>query len=466
MHCPWLFDRDALDGIALEIFSKSAVERFGEAARGVASAAQSQPGTPAAEAGILAAWTDALAAEALLLTPRQRIGAPFAGLPDTARPCGAGAPAYGELKRRPAAAALFPLASNSGAPRLARIWAVSGADLAQPDLRLEDPIPLLRHASAAGLRLYADLGADIVTGRSWQLAAALAILALGDQVDDATRLALAADWIITGAVSGDRVTSVAIGNKLEGVHEAGRRTWLYPSADRAAFEQANILVQGKTSCLVPSGSAATVTAAFRTVAGHGSRPEQSADWPAAVGVMHALVGENIAANLAAVLFCPPKELHLWHSSSEKKSRQPAQNMCAILERQIPALKSSIHLHELPTHDLAFAESALEPYLGSVPDGHVVYFNITSSNRMMMLAADRFARNNPRIKLIYRDFDEPGLGYFQIWHEGGIPHTCTLRPKVTPAQTAFLLKLLSSDTKKAAPAALKQIETGELQWPLS
>jgi hypothetical protein len=459
MTTVWLFDNDALYEMKRDRFRRLALENFGETASSFARLNIGFPPVPASACALGDDWLNALAAEALLLPLSLRSQPPFDSLPDTAKPCGQEAPNYGNLKNRRVSAALFPLASNIF-PLLARVWAVEGADLNQSEIHLDGIGTFLQRANDNGVHLYIDCGVT-PTGQSWQLAADLAIKALGARVANETRLALAAEWIITGVVENDSVEPVDIKNKLGAIQDK-RRKWLYPSVNQTAFEEANESFKKKKGWFVPSATAATVTAAFRIVAGYGTRPEQSKAWPLEVKVMHALVGGNIITNLAAALICPPRELHLWHSSHREKSIQPAQNIKSILERQIPSLEGKISLHELPTHDLARAESVLEPLFASVPTEEIIYFNITSSNRMMMMAVDRFARNNPDIKLIYRDVDDPGLDYVQVWHEGGVPHTCMLRPALTTEQEKFLLELLSTDGNVAA-AAIKRLSDLKHQW---
>lgn len=344
-------------------------------------------------------------------------------VPDTALPLGASAPAYGVLKTRQASAAFFPLASqeNTGTPSLGRIWTVQGTDLCQPEIRLEGAEGLVKEAGEAGLRMYIE-APEHVSGRSWQLAAALAIRVQDNSLDSFARISLASDWLITGEVNQGAVGSIQFGNKMDLVFYAGHRKWLYPTVDRHAFEFMSHEHNGKYKKHIPGQGVDTVLGALQFITGSGAHPRLPMTWPQEMDIMHALVGKTTSTVLVAALIAPPRELHLWHSVPTK---QYAEKIRADLMAEVPRLQTQVFLHEMPTHDMAAAEKEIAPFLGELKKP--LYFNITSSNRIMMLAVADLARQSAEIKLIYRDIDNQDLDYYHIYHESGNPHTCLMTP---------------------------------------
>lgn len=386
-------------------------------------------------------WWNALAAEALLLPAEDRKAGGFGSIPDTALPLGISAPTYGQLKARQVTVALFPIATSnhtlSVEPTLGLVWSVQGTDLEQATIPLDAPEELVSAAEEAGLRLYVEVP-ERVYGRSWQLAAALVIRAQENAVSPETRLALAADWLITGTVEHDAVSSIQFGNKMELASCARHRKWLYPAVDQHAFEGRSQEHNSNCEKHIPGQGVSTVSGAFQCVSGSGAHPELPMDWPQEVDVMHAFVGGFTPTVLVAALIRPPRELHLWHS---KKTKSEAEEISFCLRAEVPRLQTQVVLHEIPTHDLTVMERELALFLKPVETP--IYFNITSGNRLMMLAAACFAHQSKHIKMIYRDKDDPNLDYYQIYYDVSTPHTCVLSPThLSPEQAQRYKEMLA------------------------
>ncbi len=450
---PWLFDGDSFANLSEPTFANLALAKSGQIAKAIFNNQKLDLMQPPLEEAVVAQWQAALAAEALLLTPDKREEPVFSSLAPDCRPCGPAAPTYGELKQCLAAAALFPLASANKKPLLARMWAFKGVKEGTLDawpFPLTEADRVLRLAQSQGVMLVPQVPSDVsINGASWQLAARLAMRALEDAVQPRQRLDLAANWIITGALDGEQVVSVEFGDKLQIVTRDDARKWLYPECDKSAFDARVEELRQQNGRSIPSHACSTVEAAWRIVCGYGTRPEDDQEWPAHITTMHALVGGSIAANLASFLFSPIEELHLWHSYHQDKSKDKAEELRGLLQSLPSLAKMKIELHELPSQNLVAAEEALQKYL--TPTGQQrepIYVNITSGNRLMALAVDRWARDNSNIRLIYRDFDAEDLAYVAIWHDSGVPHTCVLHPQhLTENQKSILRQILNPVTPK-------------------
>lgn len=317
-------------------------------------------------------WRDALAAEAMLYRPEYRQqNPPFTGfITEDARPGGAGMPAYAEMKRFPAAAALFPLASDgASSPAIARIWAV-GADAngmppaATTPFALAGAEEVREVADHRQIRLYADLPAHVeITGRSWHLAAYLAIDALlADDLDYTIRLA--SEWILTGEVVGERIKPVVITNKTLSVLSS-RRRWIIPHGNENNFRD----VQKVYNTEHPYTTVRTLDEAFESVRNHRFIQQPDERWPRTTEALHALLGQSVQPILEILAHTRTKDLYLWPiiglGDIEARKR-------AIMER-FPDIRILV-MPALPGSDLEQAERTLKRHFALHAEHRAILFS--------------------------------------------------------------------------------------------
>jgi hypothetical protein len=318
-------------------------------------------------------WRDALAAEALLYRPEYRQqNPPFTGfITEDARPGGASMSAYAEMKRFPAAAALFPLASDgTNPPAIARIWAV-GADAtgcmppaAATPFALEGAEEIREVADHRQIRLYADLPAHVeITGRSWHLAAYLAIDALlADDLDYTIRLA--SEWILTGEVVGERIKPVVITNKTL-CALSSRRRWIIPHGNENNFRDAQKVYNTEH----PYTTVRTLDEAFESVRNHRfiQRPDER--WPRTSEALHALLGQSVQPILEILAHTRTRDLYLWPiiglGDIEARKR-------AIMER-FPNIRILV-MPALPGADLEQAERTLQRHFALHAEHRAILFS--------------------------------------------------------------------------------------------
>ncbi|MEI7948383.1 MAG: hypothetical protein WCJ02_16895, partial [bacterium] len=246
MQDPYIF-ADGLEQARNDVptFSNTCKRRFGEAASCLMRGYREWPVC----AKPLTVWQSSLASEALLFPPERREQPPFIGfLSSECKPIGSTMPDYGTLFTFPSAAALFPMAGRRAqTPQFGRIWVFGKDDTGklppESHFPLEDSGDMLGLAEQQGVRLYAEIGdAEGCDGKSWQLAAALAMDALCEEDFD-YRIRLASEWIVTGELDQSGcIRKVDIGNKVA-LGTDCERTWLIPQYSQTRFD-AEILKSG------------------------------------------------------------------------------------------------------------------------------------------------------------------------------------------------------------------------------
>lgn len=270
-------------------------------------------------------------------------------------------PAYAAMKRFPAAAALFPLASEGTTPpAIVRIWAV-GADAddrmppaADTPFNLEGAETILEDAKQHHVRLYADLPQDCqVGGRSWQLAAALAMDALmADDLDYTIRLA--SQWILTGEVAGARILSVGIKNKpLCGL--SNKRCWMIPEADENVFVNA----QKSYNTELPYTIVRTLNDAVERVGEPRFVRQKDERWPTTISALHALVGHSIQPVLDILAHTCARNLYLWpiHGNGNIETWR------VEIQKRYPGICIRV-MPDLPSDDLERADATLKIHFAS------------------------------------------------------------------------------------------------------
>lgn len=282
-----------------------------------------------------------------------------------------------------AAAGVFPLRSEPS-PGLGHVWVIPGMDL---QVRREGAGKLPSGFGVGFVSSHSDFNGD-----SWQLAAHLALSA----IQFGLRRELARDWLVTGAVGNKgRIQRVEVGNKLS---IRTRRRWIIPA--------------GNVKDLPPSvgrkviRNAYDMDSAWAVVSGKGVRRDRTVcEWPADVSEIHVLMGGDIKAALASVLYSSSKaQVHLWHSENKEFSAVPAAALKEIVHWLRP--NAVILRHHISSSDMAEAEQSLRNHFLEAKKGAgaVILFNVTSGNRLMSYAAQSMAMQIPNMKLVYRDVD--------------------------------------------------------------
>lgn len=308
------------------------------------------------------------------------------------------------------AAAMFPLDLPNGAePAVGQIWATKvGADI--PELALEGVSEMRRLFPDVRFRLILPPPARVVgmpTGRSWQLAAALAAHALSaDPIHTST---LAAHWIATGRIvrTNDgtiQAAAVSLGNKLNLLPSLGQRRWCMAAdqliATPTEVKDAANLHRGKF-WPIPD-----LMTAWRTVIRQGTVSDlEETTWPVGVAEMHTFVSPALGPCLASILHFQPQRLIIWHSR-EMESNGTLKVLLSGLERFRVALGQNLpppKVYRLTATSLIEAETRLGEHTSLVSySNSPVYFNLTNGNLLQRLAAYTLAQRNPDIWMIYRE----------------------------------------------------------------
>jgi hypothetical protein len=419
MDQPFIFE--STEGLYLarnepDLFPHKAIRRFGEAGSRLVDGYTSWPLIRPECAP--AVWRSALAAEAMLFPPNYRVNnAPFSGfVSDDARPGDKAMPEYGIMKRFPAAAVLFPM---SGAPpRIGRLWAVGAGDEGQlpPEspLNLDSADGICHWAEQQGVRLYAEVGdCDGCDGKSWQLAAHLAIDALMENDLD-YKIRLASEWLVTGEVVNiNRVNPVRIRNKpLCGLD--CRRSWLIPECNEKLFiAECGKLQTGE----LPYKAIRSLGEAFEAVRASVARRQPAQVWPRVISAMHCLAVSNPESVLILLKYLQPREIHLWPTSKSDDLNA----MKSAIGEKYPHI--TVHgQHYLSQDDLEDSNRMLRAFFSSKRSDRSVLFNITGGTWIVQQAAETQARLYG-FHLIYQ---LPNSETFvKIWHERSTPQFCRL-----------------------------------------
>lgn len=442
----WLLkDKSRCSGELPDVFRVNALFRTGYLANNCFNKQVKCGVLPDIDDEIRELWYEALSAEAMLVPPEYRERYPFDTIPVDVTPFGEDGPRYGELKGCRAATVLFPLDGET--PQLGRVWAVKGVlegKFSNLIYKLVGASELVDQVNRDGIILVPELPKGCrVEGRSWQLAACLAIRALKSQ-DVGVTLSLARKYIATGAIRGKDIEPVKIGNKLAIIKTvpAIKREWLLERGNKKVFwDTENQRVE------VPFSAVRTIEDAWYTVAGYGTRPSEEKVWPESIKVMHILVGGSIVTALAALLYTVPKKIYLWHSSNPDKSIRPAKEIERLLKKYLRDRMPEVFEYEMPSNSVVRAEEELDKVVATYDESEPVYFNVTSGNRMMMLATDRWAVGKKNVRMIYRDFDDGDhLGYVCVWHDDDSAYTCMLKPGFDGKKKEVLMALLKPGLK--------------------
>lgn len=243
-----------------------------------------------------------------------------------------------------------------------------------------------------------------ISGDSAQLATRLTLEAFGEksQIDP---VQMASDWIITGALDGERVQKVKLGNKL---HLRLQRRWLIPTANHE--------LQELPAWQEMPRFADSVKVAKKTISGNlQTRTTPPELWPDKVHTLFSFSSKSVRPTLAAALLSNPEHLHLLHSS-DPDSIASLDVAKTILGNLLP--DTQIRVTEIPSNDLHKAQTTIEEIILSSSSPWNCLFNVTNGNFLMRAAGLLSAKKAPGLRMVYRDFDNPGPTEFtQIIYKG-------------------------------------------------
>jgi hypothetical protein len=346
---------------------------------------------------------------------------PFRDPPES----GAG-PTLGKLLHLKAAAVVLPV-DTGGTPRPGtwmHLWLVRDASnkLGADDRgRLEGASEWLEagHQDCKLFVITKEGGALGAEGHSWQLGAALAARALETKRGD-YKVELAARWIVTGRVDGDKVWPVGFGNKTSLARQETKRKWLLPASNMEAPEghSGDPGQPFRGDALGRWYVASTVEAAWRQVTNEGTVDTGRIEaWPRTVPIFHAFVAEALGPLLVSILQSRPAKLVLWCSAEMEHHGEGVELFLQDCVRGgVLATMPSIRRPRIPSGNIAQAEAVLAGDATLMIAGESpVLFNFTSGNLLMRLAVVSLAQYKPHVRLIYRDRDDDTAGTFSLLH---------------------------------------------------
>ncbi|MEI7773208.1 MAG: hypothetical protein WCK17_00390 [Verrucomicrobiota bacterium] len=320
-------------------------------------------------------------------------------------------PRLAELQGLRAAVSVIPL-DKQPLGAMARIWVVSDASgqLANyENAALEGGVA--HFPQEENWRFFMG-GADPkdVKGQSWELGATLAREVLKKSGAEAF-VKLAAQWMVTGRVSGESVEHVGLGTKVNLAKDQldASRNWLLPSSNEQpaeeAFQSLASLAAGRLHF------AHTVQDAWSHITGEGTEIAVDQDWPTEVEELHGFVSDATGPFLAIILQTQPKRVVLWVTKTMKRQaselRGGAEKVfkslglpCPRIDEQETPEFGPEELHLLNATQRALAR---DPSLGNIKGG-LILFNNTGGLFLHRAAALQRAQLNPRIWLAYRDWN--------------------------------------------------------------
>ncbi len=205
----------------------------------------------------------------------------------------------------------------------------------------------------------------------------------------------AKNWIVTGEVVDGKVKQVDLGNKLRLITD---RKFILPEEN---YDDVPIGVVGKTIKF-----ADTVDAAWNHITEAGTKTLPPAEFPPETDELHVLVGGNIKAQVASIIFSNPKKVFLWHSEDSKVAAEDIKYVVERYMKEFRNLKIEVEMNHLTSKSMPEAEKTLKNQFDKIEQNAAIIFNVTSGNRIMSYAVQTIARAYRNVELIYRDIDEP------------------------------------------------------------
>lgn len=296
-------------------------------------------------------------------------------------PFGTEMPSLQELLSKSGATAVFPLLNEKGKPTSVRIYLTQMGSQGERDMASQ----LSDNSNLEGLKthrvFFHNEGSCRFEGNSWQLAAALAMAALGEANGTHFKRELAQNWIITGSIlPNNKIGRIEVGNK----HELPRKMFLFPEENRKDFHEktdryrfADSLSQAKSIIREDSIQGGKVTL------------------PASIQELHMLVGDSPAPILSCGFQLNAQNTILWPSN---KTRDLAEKLASIFNQH--GLTASVKTME----DSEEIDILYKKFCEEFKHKEGFVLNATGGNRLMSLAALFAARQSGKVFIVYRDID--------------------------------------------------------------
>ena len=327
------------------------------------------------------------------------------------------------------AASLIPLQANGGKGAVfGQIWVVRSPIIAAsraPEItrqRLVEGAPAKGSGMETLIVVTDDEAPERIEGRSWELGAHLAALACDGLArgDSEPALALARDWIVTGAVDpeSEDVLQVGMRGKLALADTTPRRNWLLPASNQATIPpEFESKTAGRLHYSIDTGSA------WSQITGDGFASGSDFFWDkkplSGVDEFHCLVSNAQGPMLAGFLWSQPKKIVLWTSKFMAGKAAQLKSACEKLRiTHLTSLGGEGAVVIKPVDDTNLEEIRASflahPALGR-GGANPVAFNITGGNLLMRLAIMDLARLRPQIHLVYRPEGRKNLEFVAISH---------------------------------------------------
>lgn len=340
----------------------------------------------------------------------------------------------GDLAGRRGAVGVFPLDRRAGLGLAAALFLVErrGEDTWDEDrdllegasVRAREPWHLFVAVEGDGERNH---DARHLSGDSWQLAYALARRAAERRSVQAVR-ALAMTWAVSGAVEGESIREVVVGNKLD-APGLRRRRFLFPEENRAALSQRFLeKPESDSRAAARVRFAADLGQAWSRVVAGDPVHRGAESLPAGIPVLHSFVSAAWPVVVAAVVLLRPKRLVLWVSDDKgfiKAAKALAQ---AFRSPQLGWLRCEVEepFRKVSSKNLAEAHSQIARELRQDLSLGPVWFNVTLGNRLMSYAVLPFAQLDDGLTLLYRDIDAKACAFTTLSYDGVSPVTTIRR----------------------------------------
>lgn len=308
---------------------------------------------------------------------------------------------------------------NNAPPAFIHLWLFQGlADKISDNRALLDGNEII----SAELKVFIscskpELLKDKINGKSWQLGYKLAEKALIEN-DQAFKQALATNWIITGTCNHEEIGKIKLGNKLD--LDLKKRKWLMPLDNRDD-------IAPKYEKKLTIRVAATLTDAVSHITGTATKKGTIRYWPKQINELHILVGGSIKAPFMPLLLTSTQKVTLWTSESDTQSKNKAQLLKNIINKQFPNIKVNLG-KELSSWDIQKTEQNLLAAF-KAKERLKIIFNITSGTRLMAMGAQTVARLYPNVELVYRDYVNKENGEFtHLLYSEFPPYSGKIKPR--------------------------------------
>ena len=317
------------------------------------------------------------------------------------------------------AASLIPLQANGGkSAAFGQIWVVRSPIIAASRLseitrqRLVEGLPPKGSEMETLILVTDDDAPERIEGRSWELGAHLAARACDGLArgNSEPALALARDWIVTGAVDAESEDVLQIGmrGKLTLADTSPRRDWLLPAANQSTIPPE---FESKTAGRLHY----SIDTAFLS--------GEELDWNnpplSHPKEFHCFASIAMGPLLASVLWSQPERVVIWSPQSMRSTANQFRKVCETLRQElICTIKTDqdICILNIGNSSLPEIRNSLLTHASLGGGGPApTLFNITGGNLLMRIALVDLARTRPHIHLIYRQEATDNTHFVYINH---------------------------------------------------